>query len=125
MGKNISPPEPYQIYSFAGFLSNSVVSEFEILNYPAGLNIKLDSITKTKSLYTGSVEANDQIKDALGKGKTIQNAIKIVYYEYEVDIPGPRPVTERNEIYWDGTPVQVIVEVIGGGGTSTVTDVAL
>lgn len=125
MGKNISPPEPYQIYSFAGFLSNSVVSEFEILNYPAGLNIKLDSIIKSTKLFTASTEANDQLKDAEDKGKKVDSAIKIIYQEYAIDVPGPRPVMERNEIYWDGTPVQVIVEVIGGGGVSTVTDVAL
>ncbi len=125
MGQNLKPPEPYQIFSTAGLLPNVVVSDFKILSYPAGLNIKLDSITKTKTLYTGSVEANDQLKEAAAKGKTVLNVIKIIYKEYEVDIPGPRPITEHNEVIWDGAPVQVIIEVIGGGGASTVTDVAL
>ncbi len=50
MGQNIATTDPYKIYSTAGLLPNLVVSDFKILSYPAGLNIKLDSITKSKTL---------------------------------------------------------------------------
>lgn len=129
MGENAVPPNKYKMSSYIGLLSHSVVSEFEVLSYPASKNIKLETITKIdlavakidKSVAI-SDEAINLLEDAKKDGK-VKYAILIIYKEYEEDVPGPRTVKERNEIYWDGSPVLVIVVIDGGGGsTSTVSD---
>ncbi len=131
MGKiTAAPPNPpFTINSDVGELPDLSLlhSRFTVL-LDAGKDIRLNFIDRKAKVFYGTAEAKDQLSDYEKKtSKKIKYAILISYQAYySGGTPAPILVTKSNDLYWDGTPVQVIIEVkdVGGGTSSTVTDIA-